>query len=82
MPRVTWCKPVQPPNMVRDLFNRHMKAKHISSAELGRRVHMQPESVRRKKSRGVWTNDEIRAWCLALDITDPTEIGKAILNQP
>lgn len=42
---------------------------------------MQPESVRRKKMRGVWSNEDIRAWCKALDITDPEEVGKAVLNR-
>lgn len=81
MPKVKWCKPVPPPNMLRDLFNRHMKAKGISSVELGKMVGIQPESVRRKKSRGVWSNEDIRAWCEALDITDPEEVGKAVLNR-
>ena len=81
MPKVRWCVPVPPPNLAKDLICRHMKAKKISSAELGRRVHMEPESVRRKKMKGTWTVAEFRDWCNALGIDDPEEVGKAILNR-
>lgn len=81
MPKVKWCKPVPPPNLLRDLFNRYQKARGMTSADLGKRLHLQPDSVRRKKCRGVWTNEDIRAWCEALDITDPEEVGKAVLNR-
>ena len=81
MPKVKWCMPVPPPNMLRDLFNRYQKVRGMSSAELGKRLKMQPESVRRKKCRGVWSNEDIRAWCEALEITDPEEVGKAVLNR-
>jgi hypothetical protein len=79
MPKVKWCKPVPPPNMLRDLFNRYQKAQGLSSVDLGKRLGIQPESVRRKKMRGVWSNEDIRAWCKALNITNPEEVGKAIL---
>ena len=81
MPNVRWCVPVPPPNMAKDLIDRHMKAKHVSSAELGKLLNMQPESVRRKKSKGIWTLAEYRDWCSALGIDDPEEIGKAVLNK-
>ena len=81
MPKVKWCVPVAPPNMLRDLFNRYQKARGMTSADLGKRLRLQPDSVRRKKCRGVWTNEDIRAWCEALDITDPEEVGKAVLNR-
>lgn len=81
MPKVRWYTPVPPPNMARDLIDRHMKAKHVSSKELGALLKMQPESVRRKKSKGIWTLEEYRDWCQALGITDPEEIGKAVLNR-
>lgn len=69
------------PNLLLDLFNRYQKAQELTSADLGERLHMQPDSVRRKKCRGVWTNEEVRAWCEALHITDPEEVGKAVLNR-
>ena len=81
MPKVKWCKPIPPPNLLRDLFDRNIKAKKITSTELGKRLHLQPESVRRKKSCGTWTAEEIRAWCLALGINDPMEVGCAVLNR-
>ena len=81
MPTVRWCVPVPPPNLARDLIDRHMKAKHVSSAELGKLVHMQPESVRRKNMKGIWTVDEFRDWCIALGINDPEEVGNAVLNR-
>ena len=81
MPKVKWCVPVPPPNLLRDLFNRYQKARGMTSADLGKRLHLQPDSVRRKKCRGVWTNEDIRSWCEALDITDPEEVGKAVLNR-
>ena len=81
MPKVKWCKPVPPPNMLRDLFNRYQKAQGLTSRDLGMLLGMQPESVRRKKMHGIWTNEEIRAWCKALNITNPEEVGKAVLNR-
>ena len=84
MPKVKWCVPVKqvpPANLLRDLFDRHMKAKHVSSTVLGQRLGIAPESVRRKKSRGSWTAAEIRDWCKALGIEDPEEVGKAVLNR-
>ena len=81
MPKIRWCAPVPPPNMAKDLIERHMKAKKITSTDLGQMVHMAPESVRRKKSKGIWTVDEFREWCLALGIDDPEEVGKAVLNR-
>ena len=81
MPKVKWCKPVPPPNLLLDLFNRYQKARGMTSADLGKLLEMQPESVRRKKMRGVWSNEDIRAWCKALDITDPEAVGKAVLNR-
>lgn len=80
MPRVKWCKPVPPPNRLRELFNRYQKARGLTSAGLAALLYMQPESVRRKKCRGVWSNEDIRAWCAALGITDPEEVGRAVLN--
>ena len=79
MPKVKYYVP--PPNLAKDLIDRHMKAKKISSEELGKRVHMLPDSVRRKKCRGVWTVEEFRNWCLALGIDDPEEVGLAVLNR-
>ena len=81
MPRMRWLTPVPPPNMARDLIDRHMKAKKVSSTELGKLLDMQPESVRRKKSKGIWTLEEYRQWCIALGINDPEEVGKAVLNR-
>lgn len=81
MPKVKYMKPVPPPNRLRELFDRYQKARRMTSVDMGAVLKMQPESVRRKKSRGVWTNEEVRAWCKALDITDPEELGRAILGQ-
>lgn len=81
MAKVKWCKPVQPPNLLRDLFNRYQKAQGLTSKDLGERLHMTPDSVRMKKHRGTWSNDDIRDWCKALNITDPEEVGKAVLNR-
>jgi len=81
MPKVKWFAPVPPPNMCRSLIDRHMKAKKVTSAELGKLLHLQPESVRRKKSRGTWTTEEFRDWCSALGINDPEEVGYAVLNR-
>ena len=79
MPKV---KPyVPPPNMARELIDRTMKANHVSSRQLAAKLHLQPESVRRKKCRGIWSVEEFRNWCLALGIEDPEEIGLAVLNR-
>ena len=72
---------VPPLNLAKDLICRTMRENRISSQELARRVHMKPESVRRKKMKGIWTIDDYRAWCLALGIDDPEVIGKAVLNR-
>jgi hypothetical protein len=81
MPKIKYMRPVPPPNRLRELFDRYQKARRMTSVDMGAVLKMQPESVRRKKSRGVWTNEEVRAWCKALDITDPEELGRAILGQ-
>ena len=81
MPKTKWCAPVPPPNMARDLIDRHMRAKKITSTELAKRVHLTPDSVRNKKSKANWTVDQFRDWCIALGITDPEEVGKAVLNR-
>lgn len=81
MPKKTAVK-VKPPNMLRDLFDRYMKAQGITSEELGRRLGgMTPDSVRMKKHSGKWDSAQIREWCKALNITDPAELGKAILYE-
>ena len=73
---------VPPPNMLRDLFDRYMKAQQITSAELGERLGgMSAEAVRMKKHSGKWDSSQIRDWCRALNITDPTELGKALLYE-
>lgn len=81
MPKIKYMKPVPPPNRLRELFDRYQKAREMTSADMGVALDMQPASVRRKKCRGVWTNEEVRAWCKVLDITDPEELGRAILGQ-
>ena len=81
MPKTNWCIYVPPPNMARDLIDRHMKAKRITSVDLAPKVGLQPQSVRNKKRKGIWTVDEYRDWCTALGITDPEEVGKAVLNR-
>lgn len=70
-----------PPNLAKDLIDRHWKASKISSEELGRRVGLTAESARSKKCRGVWTVDEFRDWCDALGIDDPYEVGLAVLGR-
>lgn len=79
MPKVKYYVP--PPNLAKDLIDRHMRAKKITSEMLGNRVGLAADSVRRKKCRGIWTVDEFRDWCLALGIDDPEEIGLAVLNR-
>lgn len=79
MPKVKWCVP--PPNMARDLIDRHMRAKRVSSSKLAEKVGIKPQSVRVKKMKANWTVKEFREWCAALEITDPTEVGKAVLNR-
>lgn len=78
MPKVKWCVP--PPNMARDLIDRHMKTKRVTSYALAEKVGIKPQSVRVKKMKANWTVEEFRAWCKALGITDPEEVGKAVLN--
>lgn len=76
MPEVKYLQP----NMLKELFNHYMRLKNISSTEMGSRIHMHPAAVRRKKQKGIWTNEDIRLWCKALEITDPEEVGRAVLN--
>lgn len=81
MAKVKWCKPVPPPNMLRDLFNRYQKARGLTSKDLGELLHTSADCVRMKKHRGTWSAEDIRVWCKALGITDPEEVGKAVLNR-
>lgn len=82
MPRIKYITPknVPPPNMVKEMFDRYQKAGKVSSAELGRRLGSNPSTLRSKKSLGNWSAQEIADWCRALGITDPEEIGRAILG--
>lgn len=75
-----FARPVPPPNMLRDLFDRYQKARKMTSAYLGQRLNVSAEAVRMRKHRGTWTAEDIRAWCAALGITNPEEVGKAVLN--
>ena len=81
MPRIKYCVPVPPPNLAQDLIRRTMKARKVTSEEMGKRVHMEPASVRRKLMKGIWSIEDYRAWCLALGIDDPETVGKAVLNR-
>lgn len=88
MPPIKWLsgpkkpvKPVPPPDMVANLFTRYMTARGITSAQLGAALNMSAEAVRGKKHRGTWTVEDVRAWCKALGIDDPEEVGKAVLNR-
>lgn len=76
-----FAKPVPPPNMLRDLFNRYQKARGMTSEDLGERLKISATAVRMRKYRGTWSAEDIRAWCAALGITDPEEVGKAVLNR-
>ena len=81
MPKVKYCVPVPPPNLARDLIQRYKRALGYTAEDIGKLVGMTPGGVRNKIAKGVWTTDEFRAWCLALGITDPAEVGKAVLNR-
>lgn len=80
MPRVRQLY-IPPPNLAKDLISRTMRENRITSEQLAKMVHMKPESVRRKKMKGIWTTEEFRTWCLALGIDDPETVGKAVLNR-
>lgn len=52
------------------------------SADVGKLVYMQAASVRRKLTSRSFTAEELRDWCLALGITDPTRVDEAVLANP
>lgn len=71
--------PTPPANGLRELFDRRCRAEHITSEQLGARLGKSAEAVRKRKHSGNWDYREIQQWCKALHITDPVEIGEAIL---
>jgi len=86
MPRTIFDKyanPVPPPDLLKDLFNHYQKARGLSSTEFGELLHKSGEYVRQKKHKGTdsFTVKDVRAWCQSLGITDPLEVGKAILRE-
>ena len=86
MPRTIFDKyssPLPPPDMLRDLFNRAQKARGLTAPELGGLLNTSGGYVRQKKHKGTdaFTVADVRAWCEALGITDPYEVGKAILRK-
>lgn len=89
MPKTTWIHPhrpplnVPPPDMLRDLFNRYQRAQGLDSEALGKLLGISSGAVRCKKHGGTqrWALRDVQQWCEVLNITDPTELGKAILHK-
>lgn len=79
MPRIKYI-PVEPPNLLRDMFKRYAKAQNITSAELGAKLGKSAGAVRMKLHGGKWDNEEVRLWCKALNITNAEEVGKAVMG--
>jgi hypothetical protein len=75
--------PLPPPDLLLDLFNRAQKNRNIKSPQLGALLNTSGGYIRQKKHNGTdsFTVADVRAWCEALGITDPYEVGKAILSK-
>lgn len=79
MPKIKWIGPKERPNGLKEMFQRHMHERRITSDELGKRMNVSGETVRGRLHRGIWSYRDIQDWCKALEITDAEEVGQAIL---
>lgn len=79
MAKVTWFNYKPRPNVLKELFRSAQAAQGLTSDQLGKKLGLSGAGVRSVYHRGKWDSEDINKWCKALNITDPTEVGKAIL---
>ena len=65
-----------------DLFGRYKKARKISDKQIGEALNTSAGYVALKRHKGTdhWRVADVRQMCAVLHITDPKELGEAILG--
>ena len=89
MPKIKYLSSAIPPykpearDELKALFNYYQKRRKLSAEDMGERLDKTAGAIRQKKARGTdtWTVEDVREWCKALGITDPAELGRAILGR-
>ena len=75
---------VQPPaaDRLNDLFRRHKKALGLKDKDIAAALNTTPGylQVKRHKGTGHWSVADVQEMCQILQITDPMELGEAILG--
>lgn len=75
---------VQPPpaDRLNDLFRRHKKALGLTDKDIGDSIGTSAGYVQLKRHKGTahWSVADVQEMCKVLQITDPMELGEAILN--
>jgi hypothetical protein len=78
-----YSKPAPPPaDRLNDLFKRYKKDLGLTDKEIGERIGTSAGYVQLKRHKGTahWSVADVQEMCKVLQITDPLELGEAILN--
>lgn len=78
-----YAKPAAPPpDRLNDLFRRHKKALGLTDKDIGDSIGTSAGYVQLKRHKGTahWSVADVQEMCKVLQITDPLELGEAILN--
>lgn len=80
-----YSKPVvapPPADRLNDLFRRYKKALGLTDKDIGNEIGTSAGYVQLKRHKGTahWSVADVREMCQVLHITDPLELGEAILN--
>lgn len=78
-----YAKPAPPTaDRLNDLFRRHKKALGLRDKDIGDSIGTSAGYVQLKRHKGTahWSVADVQEMCKVLQITDPLELGEAILN--
>lgn len=80
-----YSKPAAAPptaDRLNDLFRRYKKALGLTDKDIGDEIGTSAGYVQLKRHKGTahWSVADVRKMCQVLQITDPLELGEAILN--
>lgn len=78
-----YSQPEPPPaDRLNELFVRYKKALGLTDKEIGERIGTSAGYVQLKRHKGTahWSVADVQEMCKVLQITDPLELGEAILN--
>lgn len=78
-----YAKPAPPPpDRLNELFKRRKKNLGLTDKEIGESIGTSAGYVQLKRHKGTahWSVADVQEMCKVLQITDPMELGEAILN--